>query len=151
MNECFDLMCEDALYAWLVRKTWLLQVKQWQYLLILPRRDNQGFAQTPFTREVAQATRSTFWASRQLAQARGVSPKRDPALLMPLILCPRLGGGGTRLSETVSPERDPSAWARCWARQCNVGCFSWFCMDNAGLVLSIMCEYDRVMQVVNRV
>ena len=25
-----------------------------------PRRDNQGFAQTPFTREVAQATRSKF-------------------------------------------------------------------------------------------
>jgi len=24
---------------------------------------------------------------------------------MPLILCPRLGGGGTRLSETASPER----------------------------------------------
>ena len=25
---------------------------------------------------------------------------------------------GARLSEHVSPERDPSAWARCWARQC---------------------------------
>ncbi|QCD92135.1 hypothetical protein DEO72_LG5g196 [Vigna unguiculata] len=49
-----------------------------------------------------------LWASRQLAHARGVSPKRDPALLMPLILCPRLSGGGARLSETVSPERDPS-------------------------------------------
>jgi len=72
---------------------------------VSPRRDNQGFAQTPFTREVAQATRSRFWASRQLAQARGVSPKRDLALLMPLILCPRLDGGGTRLSESVSPER----------------------------------------------
>jgi len=61
-----------------------------------------------------------FWASRQLAQARGVSPKRDPALSMLAFLCPRLGGGGTRLSETASPERDPSAWARCWARTCCV-------------------------------
>jgi len=61
---------------------------------------------------VAQATRCDFWASRQLAQARGISLKRDPALLMLLFLRPRLGGGGGSL------ERDPSAWARCWARQC---------------------------------
>ena len=38
MDECFDLMCENALYAWLVRKTWLLQVKQWRDLLISPKR-----------------------------------------------------------------------------------------------------------------
>ncbi|QCE14213.1 hypothetical protein DEO72_LG11g1212 [Vigna unguiculata] len=50
-------------------------------------------------------------ASRQLAQARGVSPNRDPALLMPLILCSRLGRGGACLTETVSPKQDPSARA----------------------------------------
>jgi len=47
-----------------------------------------------------------FWASRQLAQARGISLKRDPALLLPLFLAlsPRRGGG--------SPERACLAWAR---------------------------------------
>ncbi|QCD86285.1 hypothetical protein DEO72_LG3g806 [Vigna unguiculata] len=62
--------------------------KQWQALINSPKRASLA----------------------QLAPARGISPKRDPALLMLLFLCPCLGGGGgARLSETVSPERDPSA------------------------------------------
>jgi len=58
-----------------------------------------------------------FWASRQLAQARGISLKRDPVMPTYLFLYSRLGEGETRLSEHVSPERGPSAWARFWARQ----------------------------------
>jgi len=41
--------------------------------------DGRELAQNLFTRKVAQATSSTFWASEHLAKARGVSPKRDPA------------------------------------------------------------------------
>jgi len=88
---------------------------------------------------VAQATCCGFWASRQLAQVRGISLKRDPALPTHLLLCSRLARGRlawastSRLSETPQPERDPSAWARCWARLCCVGmsigpwmiCFGW--------------------------
>jgi len=76
---------------------------------------------------VAQATCCGFWASRQLAQARGISLKRDPALPTHLFLCPRLGGGGG------SPEQDPSARANCWASLCCIWmstspwmiCFGW--------------------------
>jgi len=51
------------------------------------------------TRVVAQATCSLFWASEHLAQARGVSPKRYPALLPDALFEP-------------SPRRRGLAWAR---------------------------------------
>ncbi|QCE12298.1 hypothetical protein DEO72_LG10g3540 [Vigna unguiculata] len=38
-------------------------------------------------------------------QARGVSPKRDPASASAPFSSPRLGEGGARLGETISPER----------------------------------------------
>jgi len=47
-----------------------------------------------------------FWASERLAQTRGVLPKRDPAWATVPLFEP-------------SPKRDPSAWARSWARQCD--------------------------------
>ena len=52
----------------------------------------------------------TFWASWPLAQARGISLKRDPVMATPLFLCPRLGEG--RL-----------AWAShlAWARPLSLG------------------------------
>jgi len=50
-----------------------------------------------------------FGASEHLAQARGVSPRRDPASAYAPFSSPRLGEGGACLSEHVSPERDPSA------------------------------------------
>jgi len=53
----------------------------------------------PFTRKVAQATRSTFWASKHLAQARRVSPKRDLAL-------------APGSSFEPSPRRRGPVWAR---------------------------------------
>jgi len=58
-----------------------------------------------FARKVSQATHSNFWASKQLAQARGVSPKRDPALLSCFRFEPSPRRRGTRLSETPQPER----------------------------------------------
>ena len=85
--------------------------KQWRALINSPKRASLAQARLTearlslFPRMVAQATRSDFWASKQLAQARGISLKRDPALLMLLFLCPRLGGGVARLSETPQPER----------------------------------------------
>ncbi|QCE03480.1 LRR receptor-like serine/threonine-protein kinase FLS2 [Vigna unguiculata] len=62
-----------------------------------------------FSRKVAQATCSSFLASEPLAQARGVSPKRDPAVVPGSCFEPSPGRRGTRLSETFSPERGPSA------------------------------------------
>jgi len=51
----------------------------------------------------------SFWASERLAQARGVSPKRDHTWgYCSPFSSPRLGEGG-------SPEQDSSAWARSWA------------------------------------
>ena len=41
---------------------------------------NRGSPKPFSPRMVAQASCCGFWASRQLAQARGISPKRDPAL-----------------------------------------------------------------------
>jgi len=63
-----------------------------------------------------------FWASEPLAQARGISLKRDPAVV-PVFLRfkSRLSGGRlawarlARLSETLQPERGV------WAKQCGVG------------------------------
>ena len=59
-----------------------------------------------------------------------ISPRREgsrlseiPRVFLLPFSSPRLGEGGARLSEHVSPERGPSAWARCWARQCCVGIF----------------------------
>ena len=48
----------------------------------------------------------SFWASEHHAQARGVSPKRDPAWgYCSPFSSPRLGEGG-------SPKRESLAWAR---------------------------------------
>ena len=63
-------------------------------------------------RKVAQATSLTCWASEHLAQARGVSPKRDPTYAPAPPFEPSPRRRGARLSSPVSPERDPSAWAR---------------------------------------
>jgi len=82
---------------------------------------------------------SVFWASKQLAQARGVSLNRDPVLFPILFSSPRLGEGGARLSEHVSLERNPSAWARCWARQCCVEMFVYFWMICFGWVWMLWC------------
>jgi len=67
--------------------------------------ESSGGSPKPFSPKVTQAANSLFWASKQLAQAKGVSPKRDPTLFSVPVLSPRLGERGTRLSETVSPER----------------------------------------------
>jgi len=71
-----------------------------------------------------------FWASERLAQARGVSPKRDPAWAPISFFEPSLRrrelawARASCLSESLLPERDPSVWARSWTRQCDLcGCF----------------------------
>ncbi|QCE06303.1 hypothetical protein DEO72_LG9g1314 [Vigna unguiculata] len=48
-------------------------------------------------------------ASEHLTQARGVSPKRDPASASAPFSSPRLGEGGARLRKHVSLQRNPSA------------------------------------------
>ncbi|QCE00957.1 hypothetical protein DEO72_LG7g2248 [Vigna unguiculata] len=53
-----------------------------------------GSSPETFARKVAQATSSMFWANEHLAQARGVSPKRDPACAPAPFLSPHLGGEG---------------------------------------------------------
>jgi len=135
---------ENALYAGLVRFTWLLQ---WR---TVARPVNIAQASPSRLGEMKQGARLSFytkgrlgdslnfWASRQLAPARGISLKRDPALLMPLLLCSCLGEGGARLSEHLSPERDPSAWARCWARP--------YCIWMSVVPeWSVLAEYDCMM------
>ena len=101
------------LCVWLGWMINLLQVKLGQELIISPRR--VGLAQASlekarpnlFSRKVAQATYSSVWASEPLAQARGISPKWDPACAPAPFLSPRLGEGGlawasaSRLSETL--------------------------------------------------
>ena len=95
-----------------------------------------GSSPGTFAWKVAQATSSTFWASEHLAQARGVSPKRDPACAPAPFLSPRLGGEGlawagvSRLSETLQP------WARGWARQCAVWMFGCSWMVSIGLEMN---------------
>jgi len=66
------------------------------------------------------------------------SPRARSRVVPVPILCPRLGGGGTRSSETVSPERDPSAWARGWARQGVVWTLVYSWMIDVGLSMSVM-------------
>jgi len=58
-----------------------------------------------FARKVAQATSSAFWASEHLAQARGISPKRDPACDPASFFGALAQAKGARLSEHVSLER----------------------------------------------
>jgi len=76
---------------------------------ISPRRDETGSSPKFFARNVARAARSTF-------ERAGNSPKREGSRLSEIPCCPcpcfwrsRLGEGEARLSEHVSPERDPSA------------------------------------------
>ena len=105
-------MRENILYVWLVWKhgcsRWTSDetCKSRPSESVSPRRDETGSSPKAPARKVAQATCSTFWASEHLAQARGVSPKRDPALLpaSPFEPSPRRTGG--------SPERARLAWAR---------------------------------------
>ena len=84
---------------------------------------NRGLPK-PFSTNARPGDPLWFWASEHLAQARGVSPKRDPTSASAPFSSPRLGERGARLSEHVSPERNPSARARCWARQR----FVWMCV-----------------------
>jgi len=128
-------MCESTLHVLFGRRSWLLQ---WR---TVARPVNLAQASQSRLSEMKQGARLggslNFWASRQLAQARGISLKRDPALPMLLLLCPRLGEGEARLSEHVSPERDPSAWARCWARQCCDWDVWWFPRDLSWLSMIV--------------
>jgi len=73
---------------------------------VSPRRDETGSSPRTFARKVAQATSSASWASEHLAQARGVSPKRDPVMFPGCFIepSPRRRGG--------SPERARLAWAK---------------------------------------
>jgi len=90
--------------------------------------ENSRGSPKPFSTNGHPGDTLCFWASEHLAQARGVSPKRDPASASASFSSPRLGEGGARVSEYVSAERDPSAWARRWARQRWVWMFVYFWM-----------------------
>ena len=69
-----------------------------------------------------------FWASEHLAQARGVSPKRDPALFSWCFFEPsprRMGlawASMSRLSETLQPEQGAGRGSARW--NCFLG-FVW--------------------------
>ena len=110
-------MCENILYVWLV---WKPGCSRWTSgetcksrpsESVSPRRDETGSSPRASARKVAQATCSTFWASEHLAQARGVSPKRDPVCAPAPLFEPSprrkgLAWASTfRLSETPQPER----------------------------------------------
>ena len=101
--------CLCDLLAWMMD---LLQVRLGRELVISPRRVWRRLAQTLFAKGRPGDLLFIFWANEPLAQARGISPKRDPAVVPISCFEPSPRRRGTRLSETVSPERGPSAWAR---------------------------------------
>ena len=102
--HCYE--CLAGIYVGCVYE--LCRCEQWRILIGSPRRACLAQARRAEARlelparVVAQATRVCFWASKQLAQARGVSPKRDPALLSCSCLSPRLGGGGLTWARPLS-------------------------------------------------
>jgi len=72
----------------------------------------------------------SFWASENLTQVRGVSPKRDSTWgYCSPFSSPRLGEGG-------SPKRDPLAWARSWAKA--VWCLAVSCSWMVGTCLDMI-------------
>ena len=117
--------------------------EQWWALVFLPKRawSRQGEINRGSPKLLHANSRScdphSFWVSDHLAQARGVSLKGDPAWgYYSPFSSPRLGEGG-------SPERDPSAWARSWAREvwCLVISCSWMvgtCLDIIVMVKYMM-------------
>ena len=118
-------MDKIALHAWFGSFSWLLQ---WR---TVARPINLAQASLSRLGEMKQGdlcTRSrpgdslNFWASRHLAQARGISLKRDPVMPTHLILCPRLGEGEARLSETSSLSEIPQPERGVWARRCGLEC-----------------------------
>jgi len=145
-------MRENILYVWLV---WKHGCSRWTSAetcksrpseSVSPRRNETGSSPKAPARKVAQATRSTFWASEHLAQAIGVWSKRDPALLPASPFEPSPRRKGARLSEHISPERDPSAWARDWARQCAVWVFVYSWMIDIGLCVNCMMRNMYIME-----
>ena len=108
----------------------LCRCEQWQTLIDSPRRSwlAQSFLRewSPRRPECVLSEHTTRPGERGLAWARS----RDAFLLL---FEPSPRRRGIRLSELASPERDPSAWARGWARQCCdwmsvcswMICFSW--------------------------
>ena len=109
------LMYENTLHVLFDRKTWLLQ---WRTVAIPVNLAQASQSRLGEMKQGDLCTKSrpgdslNFWASRQLAQARGISLKRDPVIATPLFLCSRLGEGEarlsemSRLSETPQPGRD---------------------------------------------
>jgi len=113
------LMCGNGLHVWFGSFSWLLQWRTVTRPVNLAQASQsrlgemkQGARLSFFARNVARAARSTF-------ERAGNSPKREGSRLSEIpcchalvffVLSPRREGG--------SPERDPSAWARCWARLC---------------------------------
>jgi len=120
--------CMNCLEISVGRGYALCRCEQWRTLIVSPRRARLAQARCAGARPgfsarvVAQATRVCF-------ERADNSPRREGSRLSEIPHCfltpfePSLRRRRTCLSEIVSPERDPSAWARCWARQCCVfGC-----------------------------
>jgi len=150
---CFDLFVGWLLIVWLNSSFWCVKVlcmigwsikhalcrcEQWWTLLDSPRRACLAQARCAKARPelparvVAQATRVCFERAHNSSRREGSRLSEIPrCLFVPVEPSPRRKG--TRLGETVSPERDPSTLARCWARQCcdwifvysRMVCFGW--------------------------
>jgi len=92
--------------------------KQWRDLWISPKRVN--LAQTLLREWSPRRPAHEFWASEYLAQARGVSLKRDPAWFSWCLLEPSHRRRGlawasmSRLSETPQPERGAGRGSAMW-------------------------------------
>jgi len=127
---CFVLYRCELWFAWVCVLLWayeLLRNLCWVWVRVVQVRtvaNTDSLAQASLTRpgemcggspRVSCASgppgdQSVFWASRKLAQARGVSPKRDPALLSYSFLSPRLGGGGLALAGLSRLSEIPQPW-----------------------------------------
>jgi len=122
--------CVNAICRW----------EQWRTLIDSPRRAWLAQARCAEARPEL-SVRVVAWATRVRFERAHNSPRREGSrlseiprcLLVPVEPSPRRKG--TRLDETVSPERDPSAWARCWARQCGDWIFvcSWMVCFGLGM------------------
>jgi len=153
MDKSFVLVWLDALYAWLVRYAWLLQ---WR---TVARPVNLAQASQSRLGEMKQGARLGLLHERsprrpaRTFERGNTSPRREGSRLSEIPWCslsapsnPRLGERGARLSEHVSPERNPSAWARGWARQYAVWVLVYFWMIDFGLGVNCMMRNMYIME-----